>query len=179
MTIPLLKKICNTQTNDVNELYNFAQDLFKSKKIEPSAYASLKAHINQLNPNRKTLSQSAKRNAKYSEDEVLTVTQSHLDVYDGKKAIQAHLNLMRKMFGESSSQFRNGVQYNKSFHRTLDLANPNLGQSMPANWAEATLVLIQNRKDKTTNVLKACKAIYEQTNNGNMYKVVQKWSTKI
>lgn len=179
MTIELLKKISKTETNDIEELYKLAKNLYDNKKIEPSVYATLKANINRLNPKIIKTTVSKQRTNRYTEDEVLTVTKSHLDVYDGIKPIQAHLTLMKQMFGESSSQFRNGEQYNKGFHRTLDYGNPNLGQSMSANWADATLKLIKDRPEKMKNVLEACKTIYEETNNGNMHKVIQKWSIYI
>ena len=179
MTVEFLKKISKTDTNDFEELYRLAKDLYDNKQIEPSAYATLKANINRINPENINTTITKQRTNRYSEDEVLSVTKSHLDVYDGIKPIQAHLTLMKQMFGENSSQFRNGEQYNKGFHRTLDNGNPNLGQSMPANWADATLKLIQDRPDKMKNVIEACKAIYKETNNGNMYKVIQKWSINI
>ena len=178
MTVELLKKISKTDTDDLEELYTLAKKLYENKQIEPSVYATLKANINRLNPEKTTIKITKKRITRYSEDEVLTVIKSHLDVYDGIKPIQAHLTLMKQIFGENSSQFRNGEQYNKGFHRTVDYGNPNLGQSMPANWADVTLQLLQDRPDKMKNVLKACKIIYEETNNRNMYNVIQKWSIK-
>jgi len=179
MTVELLKKRSKTDTDDLEELYTLAENLYKSKQIEPSVYATLKANINLLNPKRVTTDTTVQRRNKYSKDEILKVLQSHLDVYDGEKPIQAHLTLMKQMFGEDSSQFRNGKQYNKGFHRTLDYGNPNLGQSMPSNWADATLELLQDRPDKMKNVFEACKIIYKTTNNGNMYNVIQKWTIKM
>ena len=179
MTVEFLKKISKTDTNDFEKLNRLAKDLYDKKQIEPSAYATLKANINRINPKKiNTITTSTHKNHKYTKDEILSVLKSHLDVYDKIKPIQAHLALMKQMFGENSSQFRNGEQYNKGFHRTLDYGNPNLGQSMPANWADVTLKLIQDRPDKFKNVLEACKSIYKETNNGNMYKVIQKWSIK-
>lgn len=176
MTVELLKKICKTQTEDTQELLRLSDELFTNKDITPSVYATLRANINMKNPSKQIKATSQNSKDRYTEDEILTVTQSHLDVYDGIKTIQAHLNLMKQMFGESSSQYRNGAQYNKRFYSTLDLGHPNLGQSMPSNWAEAILTLIQNRDVQFQNTLKACREIYESTNNGNMYKVIQKWS---
>jgi hypothetical protein len=178
MTVELLKKISKTDTDDLEELYILAKNLYENRQIEPSVYATLKSNINRLNPEKTAKKITKKSIHKYSEDEILAVIKSHLDVYDGKKPIQAHLTLMKQMFGENSSQFRNGEQYNKGFHRTVDYGNPNLGQSMPANWADATLKLLQDRPDKMKNVLEACKIIYKETNNGNMYKVIQKWSIR-
>ena len=176
MTVELLKKISKTDTDDIQELSTLAKNLYDDKKIEPSVYATLMANINRLNPENIKNEVTRQRTNRYSEDEILTVMKSHLDVYDGLKPLQAHLTLMKQMFGEHSSQFRNGEQYNRAFHRTMDYANPNLGQSMPSNWADATLKLIQDRPDKINNVLEACKIIYRETNNGNMYNVIQKWS---
>lgn len=111
----------------------------------------------------------------YTQEQVLRVLKSHLDVYDGIKDVSAHLNFMRELFGESSSQYRNGAQYNKNFHKTLDQGDPNLGQSMPANWADGTLELIKDRPVQFINTLNACRKIYDATDNGNMLRVIQKW----
>lgn len=175
MTVEFLQKIFNTQTMDVKELLSFANELLDNKKIELSVYATLKVNINKLNPIKK-VEIFRDRASRYTEDEILTVLKSHLEVYDGLKDIQSHLNYMKQLLGETSSQYRNGAQYNKSFHKTLDKADANLGQSMPANWADATLLLVKDRELQFKNVLSACKDIYESTNNGNMYKVIQKWS---
>ena len=173
MTVTLLKKLYHVDTNDIEELYILAKQAQEDGHIGMSQYASLRANISGLLPQpleqRRTIS-------RYTEEEVLAVTKSYLDVYDGFKNEEAHLNLMKSMFSENSSHYRNGIQYCRSFKKTLDLGSANLGQSMPANWANATMLLIQNRPDKKANVLKACRTIYESTNNGNMYHVIQRWS---
>ena len=175
MTVTFLKRMCNTDTTDVDELYQFALDLRENGEITSAAYATVKANINLQNPNR-TQVQSRHTATKYTEDEVLTVLKSHLEVYDGMKSVKAHVANMKRIFGERTSQVKNGAQYNRGFHRTLDLGDPNLGQSMSSNWADATLFLIQDRPEQKHNILEACKKIYEATNNQNMYRVIQKWS---
>jgi hypothetical protein len=177
MTVELLKKICKTDANEMQELKDMAKSLLDSKDIEPSAYATVLANINKLEEKPKTTN-LRRNNQHYTDDEVLTVQQSHLDVYDGKKSIDDHIRLMKKMFSEDSSQYRNGRHYNKRLFKTLDEGEPSLGHSMPANWADALLELVQNRQDNFYNTLNACKAIYESTGNGNMFQVIQKWNLK-
>lgn len=181
MTVTMLQNMYETDTENEEDLHNLAKDALNKGKIELSAYATVLASIKALNRT-ETHNVPVRNNPNarriYTTDEVKLVTKSHLEVYDGLKDVQTHLNLMKSMFGETGSQYRNGKQYNQRFHKTLDEGSPNLGQSMPANWADVTLELIQDRDLQFKNTLDACKAIYEDTNNGNMYKVIQKWSLK-
>lgn len=181
MTVTMLQNMYETDTENEEDLYNLVEDALDKGKIERSAYATVLASIRALNrieTNNVSVQNNPNTRRIYTTAEVKLVTKSHLEVYDGLKNVEGHLNLMKSMFGETGSQFRNGAQYNQRFHKTLDEGNPNLGQSMPANWADATLELIQDREVQFKNTLDACKAIYEATSNGNMYAVIQKWSLK-
>ena len=179
MTVELLKKISKTESDDFEELNRLAKDLYENKKIEPSVYATLKANINRHNPKNIKTTITTQRTNRYSENEVLIVTKSFLDVYDGKKTSKEHVDLMKSQFGTNSYLYTSAKQHLKKFRETLDNGNPHIGQSMAANWADITLKLIQDRPEKMKNVIEACKAIYKETNNGNMYKVIQKWSISI
>lgn len=175
MTVEFLKKYYKIETESIDELYDLAEQAKTDGLIELSQYATLKANINRMNPNIIQEPAAPRGRTNYTDDEVLAVTQSFLDVYDGKKNEQAHLHFIKSMFGESSTLYKNGIQHCRNFQRTLDLGSANLGQSMAANWAEAIFILIKDRKTQRANVLKACRTIYESTNNGNMYDVIKKW----
>ncbi len=175
MTVQMLQKMFKTDTENKDELLELANKLKNNKTIELSDYASLKANINMLN-RPKPVAKNGQANRYYTEEEVSMVLKSHLEVYDGIKNIDAHLSYMKKLFGKTSSQYRNGKQYNSGFHRTLDTGNANLGHSMPSNWADGTLDLLQDRQIQFANTLQACKGIYDATGNQNMYLVIQKWS---
>ena len=177
MTIKLLSKISNTETNNPEKLMQCAQRLLDDKTITRSTFATLQANINREFRPEQTVARSSR--VYYTNEEVLTVLKSHLEVYDGIKNIQAHLSRMTMMFGATSSQVRNGSQYNRGFHNTLNTGNPNIGQSMPSNWADKTLELLQDRKEQFNNTLLACEKIYEATNSGAMLRVIQKWKRHI
>jgi len=178
MTLNLFRRIANNQSEDYEELIALANEYYVAGQLNAVSYASIKADINhQYRPQAENVEHNII--TRYTEYEIKTVLKSHLNVYDGVKDITAHLNLMKQLFGENSSQYRNGVQYNRNFHKKLDEGDPILGQSMPANWADATLELIQDKDAQFRNTLNACKKIYEATGNNNMKKVVQKWVTRL
>lgn len=115
---------------------------------------------------------------KYSHEDIVFVLKSLLDVYDRKKDIPAHESLMLQRFGADSSMVRNAKSYAKGFTRTLSEGNPNLGQSMSANWAKVHLELLQSREPEFSNVLDACKKIYDQKGTKTMLKVIQDFMPK-
>jgi len=174
MTVQMLQNMFNTKTENKLELLQLADALRKKGTIELSQFASLKASINSLNKVEKKVKKDTPY--RYDTKEIILVQKSHLEVYDGIKDVEAHLNFMKQVFGELSSQFRNGDLYNKFFHQTLNTGRANIGHSMPANWADVTLNLIQDRSMQFNNTLLACKEICQETNNQNMCKVVKKWS---
>ncbi len=174
MTLNLFKRKINTESDDQEELLSLLEVALNDGVIDMLEYAQIKSDIN-IQYRTVQPSNNVPNRTYYTQEEVMTVLKSHLDVYDGIKDLSAHLNLMKQLFGEESSQFRNGTQYNRNFHRTLNEGDPNLGQSMPANWADGTLELIKDRPEQFKNTLDACQKIYDATNNGNMSNVIQKW----
>lgn len=174
MTLNLFKRMIDTESDNPEELLSHLEDAKNEENINMLEYAQIKSDIN-MRYYRPELTSNVNHAARYTVDEVLTVTKSHLDVYNGIKNISAHLNLMKQLFGEESSQFRNGAQYNRRFHRTLDEGEPSLGHSMPSNWADATLELVKDRPTQFKNTLDACQKIYDSTGNGNMLRVINKW----
>jgi len=178
MTVQMLQKIFSTTTENKVELLKFADELKNNDTIELSQYASLKANINSLNRIVTPANITSAGPHRYSEQEIHLVLKSHLEVYDGLKNVQAHLNYMKKIFGELSSQYRNGRQYNKDFFKTLDTGYTRIGHSMPSNWIDITLLLLQSRKSQFNNILLSCKEIYKATGNQNMHLVLQKWSLR-
>ncbi len=178
MTLNLFKKISDIESSDKLELLEKLEEYKNDGKISLIEYASVKADINRLYSLEKSIKlSSASSRQRYTKDEVCTVQKSNLDVYDGIKNVSAHVNLMRQLFGEDSSQVRNGVQYNKRFFKTLDFGEPSIGHSMPSNWADCLLKLVKDRPIQFQNTLIACRKIYEHTNNNSMLEVIKKWST--
>lgn len=174
MTLRLFKNRMQIESDDFQELLSIVEDAYNNSTINTLEYAQIKSDINMKYRQPAQIVANTNRR-QYTMDEVMTVLKSHLDVYDGIKDVSAHLNLMKQLFGEASSQFRNGAQYNRNFHRMLDEGAANLGQSMPANWADGTLEIIQDRPVQFKNVLDACQKIYDSTDNGNMSRVIQRW----
>ena len=178
MTLKLFKRMLKIDSVDKSELLSLLEDAKDDGTINMLQYAQIKSDINKQYREEQPRNNRPNR-ITYTDEEVLTVLKSHLEVYDGIKDLSAHLNLMKQLFGEESSQFRNGSQYNRNFYKTLDEGQPNLGQSLPANWADGILTLIQDRPVQFNNTLDACKKIYDATNNGNMMQVIQKWRGRV
>jgi len=174
MTLKLFKRFINTESNDQEELLSLLEVALNDGVVDMLQYAQIKSDIN-IKYRQELSNNNTKTRASYSKEQVTKVLKSHLDVYDGIKDLSAHLNFMQQLFGEESSQLRNGVQYNRNFHKTLNDGEANLGQSMPANWADETLELVKDRSVQFKNTLEACQKIYNATDNGNMLSVIQKW----
>ena len=174
MTLNLFKQMINIESDDQEELLDLLEDALNDEVVNMLQYAQIKSDIN-IQYHQEVSNTNINKRARYTEDEILTVQKSHLDVYDGKKDLSAHLNLMKQMFSETSSQFRNGKQFSRIFCSMLDTSEPSIGMSIPANWADIILRLLKNRPVQFNNALDACQKIYDATDNGNMLDVVRKW----
>lgn len=137
MTLNLFKRLIGKESDNPEELLSLLENAKNGGIINELEFAQIYSDIYRLyfQPEL-VLNTRISGRTRYTEDEILTVLKSHLDVYDGIKDLSAHLNLMKQLFGEDSSQFKNGAQYNRMFHKVLDEGEPNLGHSMPANWAD-------------------------------------------
>ncbi len=175
MTLKLFRSKVETDSDNPKELLSLVEDARRNGVIDKLELAQIKSDISRKYRPVQSNNNNTKPRISYTKEQIEKIMKSHLDVYDDIKDLSAHLNFMKQLFGEKSSQFRNGVKYNKHFHETLNKGEANLGHSMSAKWLDTTLELIKDRPVQFENTLDACQKIYDEKNNGKMLQVIQIW----